>query len=265
MSFVDDITVMIITFNEEANIARTLKSVDWAKRILIIDSGSTDATFDIARRYNQVSVITRPFDSFAGQCNFGLGQVTTPWVLSMDADYVVSEDLAAEIARLSPSSSIAGYSASFIYRIYGRPLRSTLYPARTVLYRQSKARYNDEGHGHRAEINGTVARLTGRIFHDDRKSLSRWFASQQRYARLEAQHLLDARPVPLGRNDRIRLMAWPAPILVFFYTLIVKRCLLDGWPGWYYVLQRTIAESLIALEITDRRLAATARPTDRHE
>jgi glycosyltransferase involved in cell wall biosynthesis len=244
---------MIITYNEEANIARTLQAVRWAKCILIVDSGSTDATLEIVGRYPQARVVARPFDSFARQCNFGLEQVTTPWVLSMDADYEVSGNLAKEIAGLAPVAGVAGYSASFVYRIHGRSLRATLYPARTVLYRRDRARYRDEGHGHRVEVEGEVAPLSAPIFHDDRKPLSRWIASQQRYARTEAEHLLAAPKASLGRNDRIRLMAWPAPMLVFLYTLLVKRCLFDGWPGWYYVLQRTIAEMLIALEILDRR------------
>lgn len=254
MSIVDDMTVMIITYNEEANIGRTLEAVRWAKRILVVDSGSTDATLEIIGRHAQARVVTRAFDSFARQCNFGIAQVTSPWVLSMDADYEVSEELGAEIARLEPSAAVSGYSASFVYRIYGRPLRSTLYPARTVLYRCANARYQDEGHGHRIAVDGAVIPLSAPIFHDDRKPLSRWIASQQRYARAEAAHLLAAPKASLGRSDRIRLMAWPAPMLVFFYTLLVKRCLLDGWPGWYYVLQRTIAEMLIALEVVDRRL-----------
>jgi hypothetical protein len=97
--------------------------------------------------------------------------------------------------------------------------------------------------------------LRARVDHDDRKPLSRWLASQQKYAMLEAGHLLSKPSAMLSRADRIRLMAWPAPTLVFFYTLIIKRCILDGWPGWLYVLQRTFAETLIALEIVDRRLA----------
>jgi hypothetical protein len=51
-------------------------------------------------------------------------------------------------------------------------------------------------------------------------------------------------------------MGWPAPILVFFYTLLWKRCVLDGWPGWLYVLQRTFAETIISIEVVDRRLRA---------
>ena len=142
----------------------------------------------------------------------------------------------------------------FVYRIYGRPLRGTLYPPRTVLYRKDRASYRQEGHAHRVVINGDVLPLSGVIFHDDRKPLGRWIASQQRYARDEAAYLLDPRSDPLRRTDKIRLMGWPAPVGALFYTLLVKGCLFDGWPGWYYALQRVIAEALIALEIIDRRL-----------
>jgi hypothetical protein len=104
-------------------------------------------------------------------------------------------------------------------------------------------------------LSGTIGTLTGKIYHDDRKPLSRWFVSQQRYARAEAEHLLSDES-RLRRADRIRRMAWPAPILIFFYTLLVKGCLFNGWPGWFYALQRTLAETMIALEIIDRRLKA---------
>ena len=61
----------------------------------------------------------------------------------------------------------------------------------------------------------------------------------------------------LSASDRLRRMAWPAPIVVFFYVLVVKGCLLDGWPGWFYTLQRVLAECMIALELIDRRLRRT--------
>ena len=102
----------------------------------------------------------------------------------------------------------------------------------------------------------TVLPLRGVIYHDDRKKLSRWLASQQHYAADEANYLLDGagRDVrPRARADRIRLMAWPAPLAVLLYVLFVKGCILDGWPGWYYALQRLFAETLLALEIIDRR------------
>jgi glycosyltransferase involved in cell wall biosynthesis len=247
------ITPLIITYNEALNIRRTLDKLVWAHRIVVIDSGSTDGTVEIMRCYPQVEVIRHPFADFASQCNYGLTQIATPWVLSLDADYALSDALVNELELLRPAENTAGYRARFVYRMHGRPLRATLYPPRTVLYRKGKAVYRNEGHGHRVVVEGEVLPLDGVIFHDDRKPLARWLKSQQRYARVEADYLLGLRP-PLTRADRIRLMAWPAPIAVFFYTLLVKGCVFDGWPGWYYVLQRAFAEILIALEIIDRRL-----------
>ena len=103
-------------------------------------------------------------------------------------------------------------------------------------------------------IDGQVLPLIAPIYHDDRKSLLHWFAAQQRYARQEAEHLLNSDRAALSNIDRIRLAAWPAPLATLVYTLLAKGCLLDGWPGWYYALQRLVVETLIALEIIDRRL-----------
>jgi hypothetical protein len=129
-----------------------------------------------------------------------------------------------------------------------------LYPRRAVLYRRASAVYVDEGHTQRVRIEGEVRSLTNPIFHDDRKSMTRWFSSQARYASLEAGHLLSLKKSDLRRVDRLRLMLVPAPVLVFFYVLFIKRCLLDGWPGWYYALQRLCAEMMLSIELLDRRL-----------
>lgn len=246
------VTAMVITHNEAPNIARCLDCLKWATRILIIDSGSDDDTLSIASKYTNVTILQRPFDDFASQCNFGLSKIETPWVLSLDADYALSPELEVEIQRLE-STLFSAYEVSFIYCIHGKPLRGTLYPPRRVLYRRDSASYRNLGHGHRVDTNGPIGRLYNSIRHDDRKPLARWFKSQLRYTALEADYLLDCPPDTLRPSDRIRLMGWPAPIAVFFYTLIRKGCLFDGWPGWIYVLQRMLAETIIALEILDRR------------
>ena len=245
---------MVITFNEAPNLRRCLDRLTWAKRILVIDSGSTDETLEIAKSYPQVEVVHRPFDDFANQCNFGLSHVATPWVLSLDCDYELTDELIKELNTLRESDK-AGYATGFIYRMYGHALSGTLYPPRIVLYRRHGATYRNEGHGHRIAVDGPTSRLTGKIYHDDRKPLARWLGSQQRYARVEVDYLLSTPRGDLGRADRLRLMGWPAPILVFFYTLFWKRCLFDGWPGWLYVLQRTAAETMIALEVVDRKVS----------
>ena len=249
-----EITPMILTFNEEANIGRTIAKLAWAKSILIVDSGSTDRSLDIVRQFPQAKIVQREFDTAANQCNFGLSHVESNWVLSLDADYVLSDELVAEIAELRPIGSVHGFLVSFVYQIYGRSLRASLYPARAVLYRKSSATYVDEGHTQRVCIDGQLSRLMHPIYHDDRKPLSRWFVSQARYASLEASYLLGNAQRALRGVDRIRLLMVPAPILVFFYVLFVKRCLFDGWPGWYYTLQRLCAETMLAIELIDRRL-----------
>ena len=251
-----DITPLVITYNEAPNVRRTLDKLAWARRIVVIDSGSSDGTIDILRTYANIEVFHHPFLDFASQCNFGISQIMTPWVLSLDADYELSDELVTELKSLVPVQATSGYQAKFIYRVYGRPLRGSLYPARTVLYRKTSATYRNEGHGHRVSVSGDVLRLSAPIYHDDRKSLAHWFVSQQRYARQEADHLLSSTRATLSRADRIRLTAWPAPLVVFVYTLLIKGCLLDGWPGWFYVLQRVLAETLICLEIIDRRLTS---------
>jgi glycosyltransferase involved in cell wall biosynthesis len=248
----DQITPLIITYNEACNIGRTLSRLTWARRIVVVDSGSTDATLEILAGFPQVEVVRHRFEDFAGQCNLGLEQVKTPWVLSLDADYELSGEFATEIAQLTPADATSGYRASFIYRIKGRPLRGSLYPPRTVLFRRDRGEYFQDGHAHRLRISGETRLLAGRIYHDDRKPLERWLTSQRIYAKQEADRLTSRAPsTPL---DRVRRLAWPAPIAILFYVLFVKGCVLDGWPGWYYALQRAVAEALLALELMEKRL-----------
>ena len=260
---IDRITPLLLTFNEAPNIGRVLRKLSWARRIVVVDSGSTDETLDVISRFPQTEVYYRSFDSSAEQCNFGLTLIRTEWVLSLDADYELSDELVQELLKLQDAEGLAGYCCSFVYRIYGRPLRGTLYPPRTVLYRVRAAHYVNEGHTQRVLVSGEVRPLRNAIYHDDRKPLSRWFASQQRYARLEADYLLNAEPKLLSLTDRLRRAGWLTPIAVFFYVLVVKRCFFDGWSGWFYTLQRVLAETLIALELIDRRLAyrTKKRPT----
>lgn len=256
---IDDITPLVITFNEAPNIGRTLDRLGWARRVIVLDSFSTDGTAEIVARHPMAELVTHPFESFAAQCNFGLTLVGTGWCLSLDADYLVSEALVDEMRGLVDTPGTDGYRAAFRYCIHGRPLRGSLYPPRTVLHRVTGVRYENRGHGHAVVVPGAVGTLRGTIDHDDRKPLTVWYAAQQRYARAEATHILAASPGALALADRLRRNAVVAPFLVFFYVLFVRGCILDGRAGWLYVLQRMLAEILLAIELTDRRLAAPSQ------
>lgn len=253
-ALLSEITPLILTFNEAPNLHRALEKLAWAREVVVLDSFSTDETERIARGFANVVFAQRRFDSFAEQCNFGLRQVHTDWVLSMDADYVITDELETEIAQLHSGAGISAYFARFRYCIAGRPLRGSLYPPRAVLFRKSLGRYVQDGHAHKLVFDGASDLLRGYLLHDDRKPLARWLESQQSYARHEAQKLMDHASQPGSAADRLRRWIWPAAPAAFVYTLLVKGCLFDGWPGWYYALQRTYAELLLSLELLDVRL-----------
>ena len=119
----DSVTPLLITFNEIQNIERTLAKLDWARRIVVVDSGSTDGTLDVLARDARIEVIHRPFDSFAGQCNFGLSHIHTDWVLSLDADYAVSAALVDAYARAG-EAEIGAWMVERTERMRGREART---------------------------------------------------------------------------------------------------------------------------------------------
>jgi len=94
------VTPLILTYNESANLRRTLAALPWARRVVIIDSYSIDDTLTIAAEFANVEVIERKFDNHTSQWNFGLGAIATPWVLTLDADYVCPAELTAELLEL---------------------------------------------------------------------------------------------------------------------------------------------------------------------
>ena len=250
------LTALLLTYNEEANIERTLASLQWVPSIFVIDSGSTDLTLEILASDPKVTTVHRPFDSFADQCNFGLDLIKSEWVLSLDADYVVTPALAEEICAYfhAPGPLLfAGFAIPFRYCIAGKPLRGTLLPPRISLYRTAGARYRNDGHGHRVDVPGKVGRLRHPILHDDRKPLERWLASQLRYLTIESGKLQTTPFGQLSMADRLRLKTPLAPLAALLLCLFVNGGILDGWQGWTYAFQRCYAEILLKLMLLEIR------------
>jgi glycosyltransferase involved in cell wall biosynthesis len=245
----EKVTPLLLTYNEAPNIERTLKQLLWAKEIIVIDSYSTDATLDLLQIYPQVKIFQREFDSFEDQCNYGLEQVNSEWVLSIDADYFVTDELLAEINALPGEPHCEGYFANFKYCVFGKPLRGAILPPRQVLYRKTKAHYHGDGHAHRVRVDGPSGMLVSFIHHDDRKPLSRWLWSQNRYMVIEAQKLLETPVSELSFGDRLRRQKLIAPFIILLYCLVLKGGLLDGWHGWYYAFQRMFAEILLSIHL----------------
>lgn len=249
----NNLSALVLTYNEQENISRTLDSISWIEKVIVVDSYSSDETVKIARSYPNVAIVQREFDDHTKQWNFGLEQVQTEWVLSLDADYEVPAVLKQEIVDLKPSQETSGYFAHFQYRIFGHSLRASVYPPRVVLFRRSRAEYVADGHTQLLKIDGRTGELQSPILHDDRKPLSRWIQSQDKYAKLEADHLLKMTSTDLKPQDRLRLGIYFAPAVMFFYLLFGRGLILDGWRGWYYVCQRVIAELLLSIRIIERK------------
>ncbi len=251
LSISKQITPLILTYNEENNIHRTLEKLKWVDKIVVIDSYSSDKTLEILSSYPQVEVFPRKFDSFANQCNYGLSKITSEWVLSIDADYILTDELIDEIKALSVDSDIDSYSIRFKYCVFGKPLRGTLLPPRKVLYKREKAIYQDDGHAHKVVVEGKSNQLSAYIHHDDRKPLSRWLWAQDRYMVIESKKLLETPVNELSLSDRIRKKKILAPLIILVYCLILKGGILDGWHGWYYTFQRVLAEILLSIHIIE--------------
>ncbi len=247
----NNITPLILTYNEAPNIERTLNQLYWAEQIIIVDSYSTDNTLEIIKKYPQVKIFQRHFDTHAQQWNYGLKQVPSEWVLSLDADYVLSQELINEIKILSLNNGINGYFAPFKYCIFGRPLQGTLLPPRQILFKKNTAIYIDDGHTQLLKNCGQISTLNAYIYHDDRKPLHRWLQAQDRYMVIEAKKLSATPNSELSLGDRIRKTKIFAPGIIFFYCLIINRCILDGWAGWYYTLQRVLAEIWLSIRLIE--------------
>ncbi|ELS02167.1 glycosyl transferase [Xenococcus sp. PCC 7305] len=250
----EQITPLVLTYNEAPNIERTLQQLTWAKKIVVIDSYSTDETLNLLKQYPQVELWQRAFDTYAQQCNYGLEKVDSEWVLSLDADYWLTNELMAEIRSIPSTNPINSYHINFKYCIFGKPLRGTVLPPRQALYRKNCVTYFDDGHAHFVKTQGLTSYLKNYILHDDRKSLTRWLWAQDRYMIIEAEKLRSTPLNKLNLQDKIRKQKIFAPIIMFFYCLIIKGLIFDGWLGFYYTSQRVFVEILLAIHLIEKDL-----------
>ena len=256
------ITALILTKNEEPNLKRVLEKLTWLEKVIILDSYSTDSTIEIANSFPNVVLYQRKFDTFASQCNYGLTLITSPWVLSLDADYVLTDEFIAETNEFINREDKNAYFVRFKFLVFGRKLAGDNTTPRAVLFKPSECNYYDDGHCHRLMINGATGNFKSYILHDDRKSLSRWLNNQDGYAIKERDKLLNPEVgIHLSLSSKIRKTKVFAPFIVFFHCLIVKRLIFNGWAGWHYTLQRTMVEMLLAIRlIEDEKLAEKPQP-----
>lgn len=223
------LSVAIITLNEAENLPRCLESVrELAREIVVIDSGSTDRTRDVAEKFGAVFEVN-PWPGYVDQKNLAMNRCTQPWVLCLDADEVVSSELSAAIrevfAKGEPQEN--GFAVDRLNFYLGKWIRHAWNPEwRVRLVRRSAARWVGLDVHEKLEASGKVSRLPGRLLHYPFCSLMDHFQNTLKYARLAADSLLRS-------NRRLR---WYQPVfspwMAFFKILVVKSGWRDGWRGW---------------------------------
>jgi glycosyltransferase involved in cell wall biosynthesis len=224
---VEPLSVLITTLDEEENLPDCLASCAFADEIVVVDSGSRDATRDIAERAG-ATVLVRPFDDHASQKNWGLEHVANRWVLVLDADERVTPDLRSEIERLlGAGDRRAGYRIRRRNHFLGRPILGCGWQRETVLrlFDRTRGRYAPRRVHEEVEIDGSVATLRGRLVHHTCRDLSTWIAKTVRYAELGAEELRAQGRAPMPGDLLLR------PALRFLKQFVLQGGFRDGEEG----------------------------------
>jgi glycosyltransferase involved in cell wall biosynthesis len=221
------ITATIITLNEERNIARAIESLRCADEILIVDSGSTDRTVELAQKLG-ARVVEAGWRGYAAQKNWAAEQASHEWILSLDADEALSEALEAEIWNLKKSGPrFDAYTMPRLARYLGRWIfHSGWHPDRKVrLYHRDKAQWVGEFVHESVQVRGRLGHLESNILHFTCESLSEHLKTMDRYTTLAAEELV-ARKVRISMSQLILDPAW-----TFMKSYFVDRGFLDGVEG----------------------------------
>jgi glycosyltransferase involved in cell wall biosynthesis len=221
------ISATIVTLNEERNIARAIGSLRCADEVVVVDSGSIDQTRAIALGLG-ARVIEEPWRGYAAQKNFAACCASHDWILSIDADEALSEELAAEIAQVKKEvARFDGYSFPRLAQYLGRWIRhGGWYPDRKVrLYDRGKAEWVGEYVHESVRLRGAGGELRGNLLHYTCASLSEHLRTLDRYTSLAARELMArGTTVPLPRLA-------VDPFWTFFRTYVLQRGFLDGRQG----------------------------------
>ena len=193
------LSVVIITMNEEANLARTLQSVAWADEIVVVDSGSTDRTREIAESFH-AKFFVEEWKGFAAQKNFALEKASGDWVLSLDADEEVEPALADEIrSTLAANPSAAGFWIPRKNFFLGRWIRhGGFYPdPKLRLFRRGAGQFEDRLVHEDVQVSGPTAKLKNHLLHHAYPTLESYLEHMNRYSSLGAEMAVARRPARL--------------------------------------------------------------------
>lgn len=257
MRAVTPVSAVIITYNEERDLPRTLASLDWVDEILLVDSGSTDGTLEIAAATPRCRFMHREFDGYGPQKRYAVGQARHDWILSVDADEVVTPELAGSIrSLLAPGEpALAGYEVARRLRFLGREFRHGREANAAVLrlFDRRRGQVTDVPVHERVDIEGEAGRLEGHLIHYSYRDLHDYFdkfnAYTSAFARDRYARGKRARPLDI-------VLRLPVSFLTYY---LVHRNFLNGFPGLVWSLLSAYYRSVRYLKLYELDLSEARR------
>lgn len=220
------IAVIILTFNEEKNIADAIRSAAFADEVLLIDSGSTDETLAIARALG-ARVVQHPMKGFADQRNFALRETAADWVFYLDADERLTPAAGEAIHRLAEAPERVAYEICRHNIVFGQPMHYGAHRPDWSLRLFPRDAVTWEGVVHeRAVVSVPIRRMPGEILHYTYDTWSTYLTKFNRYTTLAAEKLFAG-----GRRASVTTLLLHPPF-TFFKMYVLKLGFLDGFLGF---------------------------------
>lgn len=252
------VTVAVPVKNEEANLARCLERLGRFAEIVVIDSGSTDRTCDIARDFGARVVDFRWNGQFPKKRNWFLmnAPIHTPWIFFLDADEYVDDAFCDELATTLPGTHCDAFWLSYDNYFLGRQMHHGLEQRKLALFRVGRALYEkiEEDHWSQLDmeihehpiVDGPIGEIETRIDHRDYKGLGQFLGKHRDYAQWEALRYLALQGDTQAQSHftarqkfKYRHLAkWWYPAFYFLFAYIAKRGFLDGATGFHYAFYK---------------------------
>lgn len=225
------VSAVVITLNAASQLEACLQSLSFCADIVVVDSGSSDGTQEIARRHG-ARVIDCPWRGFGPQKQFAVEQAAHDWVLCIDADERVSPELQANITAVWPNPQCCAYRFPRCNRFMGRYLRhGEGYPDLSLrLFDRRQARWSDDAVHEKVVTNAAIGALRGDLMHDSAEAIEHYLDKQNRYTTLAAE-------MAYAQGKRVSAAQIVlSPLVRFIKFYIFRLGFLDGLPGLVHIL-----------------------------
>jgi glycosyltransferase involved in cell wall biosynthesis len=273
------ISSIILTKNEVSNIERCIASLKWCREVIVVDSGSTDGTLELAQKLGAIvytNIQKTPYQA-AKQRNWAIDNTNAvgEWILFVDADETIPPDLAVEIQKTC-SASDNKYNAFKLtprYLFWGKWMKRTQgYPNwHDRLLKTGEVRFADGGYWEHFESNIEVGKIIIPYDHfGNSKGISSWIEKHDRYSSAEAEKIVEfletQEPDSLGTKNKLTLRIWAAklwlirPIVKFLYMYVIRLGFLEGLTSLVFCTLYTICEFFVVVKVIELKRKKSGLP-----